>query len=196
MTLYGYARISTEHQSLSSQMKALRDYGCKSIISEKKSGKNKDDRKEFLNLIEDLNSGDILVVTKLDRFARSTKDALEVIEVLEKKEIGLVVLNMGGSTLDTTTSIGKLMLIMLTGIAEFELSLMKERQREGIAEAKKRGVYNGRPIKYSNKNPKLIHAMELYNRRNSTKMTVKDIVNITGISRTTLYKKIKEMEKE
>lgn len=187
----GYARTSTQNQNLAGQLQALKEYGCDRIVTEQKSGKNTKDRPVFTKLIAELNPGDILIVTKLDRMARSTRDALKIVEELEKNGVELVVLNMGGSKLDTTEPIGKLLLIMLSGIAEFELSLSKERQREGIAEAKKAGKYRGKPVKYGENNPKLLHALELFRQRHNNGLTVKEIAHITGISRTTIYNNIK-----
>ncbi len=143
-------------------------------------------------LLDKVVKDDVIVITKLDRFARSTRDALNIIETLNQKRVGLVVLNMGGDTLDTTTPIGKLMVTVLSGIAEFELGLNKERQAEGIAEAKKRGVYKGRPKKFTDKNKSLLHAVQLFEERNQNGMTVQEICDITKVGRSTLYKFIKE----
>ncbi|MCU5086362.1 recombinase family protein [Bacillus cereus] len=87
-----------------------------------------------------MQEGDVIVVTKLDRFARSTKAALNTIEYLNGKGASLIVLNMGGDKVDTSTAIGKLMITVLSGIAEFEADMIKERQLEGIEEARQRGV--------------------------------------------------------
>jgi DNA invertase Pin-like site-specific DNA recombinase len=93
--------------------------------------------------------GDTIVVTKLDRFARITKDALNTIEYIKSKRVSLIVLNMGGDKIDTGTAKGKLMITVLSGITEFEADMIKERHLEGIVEAKQRGVYKGRPKKYT-----------------------------------------------
>ena len=158
------------------------------IYKEKVSGRKKDNREEFNKLLETVEEGDTVVVTKLDRFARSTKDALSTIEWLNKKDISLVVLNMGGDKVDTSTAIGKLMITVLSGIAEFEADMIKERQLEGIELAKQRGVYKGRPHKYTDKHKGLQHALELFRNRNTNKMTVNEIADITKISRATLYR--------
>ncbi|RZT23133.1 recombinase family protein [Fictibacillus sp. BK138] len=189
---YGYARVSSSGQDLTAQLKVLEEHGCSKIYKEKVSGKNKEDRTEFLSLLSTVREGDSIVVSKLDRYARSTKDALTIIEELEDKGVSLVVLNMGGDKLDTSTSMGKLMVTMLSGIAEFELSLIKERQREGIALAKQRGVYKGRPPKYTERNKGLQHAFELYDNRNNNGKTVKEICTITGISKATFHRKLRD----
>lgn len=190
--IYGYGRVSSLGQNLGSQLKQLEEFGCDKIFKEKISGRKKDNREEFQKLLELVREGDTIVVTKLDRFARSTKDALNTIEYLNDKSVGLIVLNMGGDKVDTTTAIGKLMIVVLSGIAEFEADLNKERQTEGIALAKERGVYKGKPKKYTDKHKGLQYALKLFNEREENKMTVDEISEITKISRATIYRAIKE----
>lgn len=193
---YGYARVSSAGQNLSAQVKQLQEAGCDTIFKEKVSGRKKEDREQFNLLLEKIQEGDTIVVTKLDRFARSTKDALNTIEYLNSKGVALIVLNMGGDKIDTSTAIGKLMITVLSGIAEFEADMIKERQLEGIEEAKKRGVYKGRPKKYTKNNRGLQYALELFNNRATNKMTVKEIEEITKISRATLYRAVREQESD
>lgn len=188
---YGYGRVSGLHQNLSAQLKQLEDYNCDYIFKEKISGRRKENRSEFNKLLERVTKNDTIVVTKLDRFARSTKDALSTIELLNEKGVGLVVLNMGGDKIDTTTAIGKLMVTVLSGIAEFEADMIKERQMEGIALAKERGVYRGKPKKYTENHKGLQYALKLMAERDSNKMTTNEICEITKISRATLYRAIK-----
>ncbi|WP_057763323.1 recombinase family protein [Cytobacillus praedii] len=195
---FGYGRVSSAGQNLTAQINQLQEAGCETIFKEKVSGRRKEDRKQFNLLLETVQEGDTIVVTKLDRFARSTKDALNTIEYLNSKGVYLIVLNMGGDKIDTGTAIGKLMITVLSGIAEFEADMIKERQLEGIEDAKKRGVYKGRPKKYTEKNPKLQHALDLFNHRNrkdAKTKTVKEIEAITGISRATLYRVARELKK-
>jgi DNA invertase Pin-like site-specific DNA recombinase len=191
---YGYSRVSSVGQNLDVQISKLQECGCDKIFKEKISGRNKDNRPEFKKLLETIKEGDTVVVTKLDRMARSTKDALEVIDLLNEKNVSLVVLNMGGSELDTSTAIGKLMVTVLSGIAEFEADMIKERQLEGIQLAKQRGVYKGRPKKYTEKHAGLQHAIELFNKRDENKKTVDEICTITKVSRATLYRALREEE--
>jgi len=178
-------------QNLDAQINQLNDVKCEKIFREKVSGRQKEGRQQLQILLETVKEGDSIVVTKLDRFARSTKDALNTIEELNKKGVALIVLNMGGDRLDTSTPIGKLMITVLAGIAEFEADMIRERQLEGIQEAKRRGVYKGRPKKYTEKNPSLNHAIELFNERTINKKTVKEIEEITKISRATIYREVK-----
>lgn len=191
---YGYARVSSAGQNLDAQINQLNDVKCEKIFREKVSGRQKEGRQQLQILLETVKEGDSIVVTKLDRFARSTKDALNTIEELNKKGVALIVLNMGGDRLDTSTPIGKLMITVLAGIAEFEADMIRERQLEGIQEAKRRGVYKGRPKKYTEKNPSLNHAIELFNERTINKKTVKEIEEITKISRATIYREIKKQK--
>lgn len=190
VTMYGYGRVSSKGQNLSAQLKQLLDYGCneKNIFKEKVSGRNKGNRDEFNRLLEIVVDGDVIVVSKLDRFARSTKDALNTIELLQDKGVGLVVLNVSGEKLDTTTPTGKLMVTILSAVAEFEADIGRERQLEGIAEAKDRGIYKGRPATYTDKHKGLVHALELFHDRDTNRMTVNEIAEITKISRATIYR--------
>ncbi|ACM11770.1 recombinase family protein [Bacillus paranthracis] len=114
-----------------------------------------------------------MTVTKLDRFARSTKDALNTIEYLNCKGVPLIVLNMDEDKIDTSTAIGKLMITVLYGIAEFEADMIKERQLEGIEEVKRRCVYKGRLKKHTENHRGLQYALELFHNRASNKLTVK-----------------------
>lgn len=188
--IYGYSRVSSKQQNLEIQISQLKQYGCDKIFKEKISGRALDNREQFNKLLETVTEDDTVVVTKFDRFARSTKDALNTIELLNQKGVALVVLNMGGNELDTSTSIGKLMITMLSGIAEFEADMIRERQLEGIQLAKRRGVYKGRPRKYTEHHRGLEHALELFSKREQNKMTVVEICQITQISRATLYRNV------
>lgn len=194
MTKYGYARVSSIGQNLTAQINQLTEVGCATIYKEKVSGRKKENREQFNLLLDLIEEGDTIVVTKLDRFARSTKDALNTIEVLDSKGVSLIVLNMGGDKVDTGTAIGKLMITVLSGIAEFEADMIRERQTEGIAEAKSRGVYKGRPHTYTDKHKGLQHALELFNDRSNNGYTVKEIAEITKISKATIYRAVREQE--
>ncbi|WP_336882276.1 recombinase family protein [Priestia koreensis] len=192
MTKYGYARVSSLQQDLTTQLNQLSANGCDIVFKEKVSGRNKDKRSEFKLLLDKVQEGDIIVVTKLDRFARSTPDALNTIDFLNQKGVSLVVLNMGGDKVDTSTAIGKLMITVLSGIAEFEADMIRERQLEGIALAKERNVYKGKPKKYTERHKGLQHALDLFRNRDTNKMTVKQIEEITKISRATLYRAVRD----
>ncbi len=139
--LVGYARVSTTDQSLDVQHDALKAAGCEKVFSEKRSGTNTA-RDQLQACMEFVREGDVLLVTRLDRFARSSVDLHNLVRSLETKGVGFRCVEQAG--VDTTTSSGKLMLSMLGAVAEFETAIRKERQQEGIEKAKAAGVYKGR----------------------------------------------------
>lgn len=141
-TLVGYARVSTGLQSLEVQQQALLDAGCAKIFAEKRSGTSTTDRIELENALSWVREGDTLVVTRLDRLARSAVDLHAIVAKLAVKGVQFRCLQQGA--IDTTSSTGKLLLGVLASIAEFETDIRKERQREGIEAAKLKGVYKGR----------------------------------------------------
>ncbi|MEP4247678.1 recombinase family protein [Tateyamaria sp.] len=141
--LIGYARTSTLDQKagLEAQQRDLEAQGCDRIFVEQVSSVDVKERQELARALDHIRSGDTLVVTKLDRLARSSQHLLEILEALTSKGAALRILNMG---IDTGTPTGKLMLTIMGGVAEFEREIMLERQREGIAKAKAAGKYKGR----------------------------------------------------
>jgi DNA invertase Pin-like site-specific DNA recombinase len=144
MTTYGYARVSTNGQDLSAQDAELRAAGCAKVFKEKASGA-KSDRPELAKAIGRLEEGDVLVVTRLDRLARSTRDLLNVIAAIADRGAGFK--SLKDAWADTTTAHGRLMLTVLGGLAEFERELIRARTGEGRKRAKDRGVKFGRPRK-------------------------------------------------
>ena len=152
MATFGYARVSTTGQSLETQREQLQKVGVERIFEEKVSGATRN-RPELNQMLDYTREGDTVIITKLDRLARSTKDLLEIVEQLQAKGVTFRVLN---SDLDTSTPNGKLMLTMLGAIAEFERALMLERQAEGIAKAKQKGKYKGRKPTARNKTKEVL----------------------------------------
>jgi len=142
MTTIGYARVSTLDQNLSLQQAALKAAGCTVIRSEKRSGTSTEARVELRTVMDFLQAGDVLMVTRIDRLARSIGDLQDIVRALHKKGVALKATEQ---PIDTTTAAGKAFLDMLGVFAEFETNLRKERQLEGIAAAKAKGVYKGRP---------------------------------------------------
>lgn len=142
--LIGYARTSTTEQAagFEAQKRDLQAAGCEKVFAEQVSSIA--ERQELARAIEFAREGDTLIVTKLDRLARSVGKAWEIIETLTDKGVGLRILSLGGETVDTTSATGRLILTMFAGFAQFEREMMLERQREGIAKAKAEGVYKGR----------------------------------------------------
>ncbi|MES1046750.1 recombinase family protein [Heyndrickxia oleronia] len=175
---YGYARVSTVNQDLESQITALENEGCEKIFSEKFTG-TKADRPQFKELLSILEAGDTLVITKLDRFARSTGDAIETIKDLFKRGVRVHVLNMG-IVEDTPT--GRLIFNIMSSFAEFERDMIVERTQEGKAIAKQRDDFReGRPNKYTKK--QLEHALMLLENH-----SYKEVEETTGISKSTLIR--------
>lgn len=140
--LIGYARVSSSGQSLDIQMEALRAAGCEKVFAEKMSGKSAKDRQQLHDALDFVREGDMLIVTRLDRLARSVSDLHQIIEKLSAKGVGFRCLNQSG--VDTDSSTGKLMLAILGAVAQFENDIRRERQMEGIEKAKAAGKYVGR----------------------------------------------------
>src|SRR5271166_6179752 len=139
--LYGYARVSTTDQDLAIQEAALKAVGCQVVSSEKVSGTSTVGRAELATLLQFIRKGDTLVVTRIDRLARSIGDLQDIVRTLKAKG---ATLRATEQPIDTSTAAGKAFLDMLGVFAEFETNLRRERQMEGIAKAKAAGVYKGR----------------------------------------------------
>src|SRR6516225_11469099 len=141
MAVYGYARDSTDDQTLAAQDAQLHVASCAKVYSEKVSGA-KTDRAELAKLLKRLEPGDVLMVTRLDRLARSTRDLLNILHQLGERQVGFK--SLADAWADTTTPHGRLLVTMLAGIAEFERELIRARTGEGRTRAKARGVRFGR----------------------------------------------------
>lgn len=141
--IYGYARVSTDGQTLEAQLEALRQAGAAKVFQEKASGARAD-RPQLAKLLASLNAGDVVLVTRLDRLARSTRDLLNALDTIAKAGAGFR--SLADAWADTTTAHGRLMLTILGGLAEFERELIKARTTEGRSRAKARGVRMGRPL--------------------------------------------------
>ncbi len=141
MHIYGYARVSTTDQDLTTQVEKLKAAGCVIVRTEKVSGTSMANRDELALVLSLLAKGDILMVTKVDRLARSIGDLQEIVKAIKTKG---AFLRATDQPIDTSNAAGKAFLDMLGVFAEFETNLRKERQLEGIAKAKAAGVYRGR----------------------------------------------------
>ena len=176
----GYARVSTSDQSPELQLDALRRAGCEKIFTEKTSGA-RDDRPELARILEDvLRAGDVLVVWKLDRLARSLKKLIATAEELERQKIGLVSLT---ESIDTTTPGGMLTFHVFGAIAQFERALIRERTTAGLIEARRQGRKGGRPP--------AMHAGDVTAARammQEGSLPVRDIAKRMGVSVATLYR--------
>src|SRR5262249_53768602 len=138
--IFGYARVSTTEQNLDNQLAALKEAGCAKIYNEKVTGA-KIDRAELQKLMKKLQAGDVLMVTRLDRLARSTRDLLNILHDLGERQIGFK--SLAEPMIDTTSAHGKLVFSVLASISEFERSLIRARTDEGRKRAKERGVRFG-----------------------------------------------------
>jgi DNA invertase Pin-like site-specific DNA recombinase len=179
MAIYGYARVSTDGQTLATQQAALTAAGCVKVYAEKVSGVVTD-RKALGKAIASLQEGDTLIVTRLDRLARSTRDLLNVLDAIAKKGAGFK--SLADTWANTTTPHGRLMLTVLGGLAEFERELIKSRTGEGRVRAKARGVHMGRPSKLSP------HQRQEAIARRQNGDSLIDIARTYGVSHTTIIR--------
>jgi len=184
MAKIGYARVSSSGQSLEVQIAKLTAYGCLAtpddiIFQEKKSGTSTSDRSEWKSCNKHLRSGDTLVITKLDRLARSTLDLTNIADDLSKRNIELVVLDQN---IDTSTPTGKLLFNMLASIAEFENAIRKERQLDGVQKAKDNGVVFGAKAKLTDEQ------VELLRSKRAAGVLIKDLINEFKISKASIYR--------
>lgn len=180
--LIGYARVSTDDQNLDLQHDELKKAGCGKIFDDKITG-SKIDRPGIDAAIDYARDGDVIVVWRLDRLSRSLKDLIQVVSDLESKGIGLKSIH---ESIDTTSSSGKLIFHIFGALAEFERNLIRERTHAGLKAARARGKMGGRPKKLTPEKAKLVQ--DLYNDRTRS---IKQICDLVGISKPTLYKYIK-----
>lgn len=143
--LVGYARVSTTGQSLDVQLGELARHGCERIFEDKATGTNRE-RAGLIEMMGFVREGDTIVVSRLDRFARSLSDLFELLDQAAGKGVAFQCIHQN---IDTSSSTGKLTLAILGAVAEFENDLRRERQREGIAKAKANGIYKGRKARVS-----------------------------------------------
>jgi DNA invertase Pin-like site-specific DNA recombinase len=176
--IYGYARVSTDGQSVAAQVTALRKHGAGKVFREVASGA-KTDRAQLRRLLDQLDADDVLMVTRLDRLARSTRDLLNTVAAITAKEAGLR--SLGDAWADTTTPHGRLMLTVLGGLAAFERDLIRARTGEGRARAKERGVKLGRKPKLTEHQKR-----EAIRRRDELGETVREIARSYNVSHSTI----------
>ena len=185
MALYGYARVSTNDQDFTLQEQALRAAGCEVIRAEKVTGTSRTDRTELQVLLDFLRPGDTLVVTRIDRLARSIKDLQDIVYTLKEQGVTLKAIEQ---PIDTRSAAGKAFLDMLGVFAEFETNLRRERQIEGIAAAKSRGVYRGRKPS--------VDTAEIQRLRLEDKLGATEIARRLGVGRATVYRALANREQQ
>jgi len=177
----GYARVSTEEQNLYRQIDILEQFGCGRIYEEKVSGVTKN-RPELNKMLDQIRTGDVIIISDLTRLSRSVKDLFSLVEQIEEK--GANIKSIKESWVDTTTAQGKLMFTIFAGISQFERDLISQRTIEGLNAARARGKKGGRP-KTNEKEIKL--AVKMYNSKN---YSISEITKATSVSKTTLYRYI------
>lgn len=182
--LIGYARVSTEEQNLDRQIDALVDAGVdkRNIYKEKLTG-TKTDRPELNKMLSELQDGDTIIISELTRLSRTTKDLFKLVEIIESK--GANIKSLKENWIDTTTPQGKLLFTIFAGISQFERDLISQRTKEGLSSARARGRKGGRPFK-DKKDVEL--ALRMYDSR---EYTTAEITKASGVSRTSLYRYIK-----
>ena len=185
--LIGYARTSTLEQrtGLEAQQRDLKEYGCEKLFTEQVSSVA--EREQLEAALSGLRAGDKLVVSKLDRLARSVQHLGQIIERINSAGASLVILDMGGTAVDTSNVTGKLILNVMSSVSQFEREMMLERQREGIAKAKAEGKYKGRKPTARAKTDMVKLAL-------ANGVSKPQICKDLGISRTSLYRIIGELK--
>lgn len=178
----GYARVSTQDQSLDMQIDALEKYGVDKVFEEKQSGKSMK-REQLEEMLGYVREGDTIVVFKLDRISRSTKDLIQLMEQFEAKGIHFVSIH---DNIDTSSAMGRFFFRMLASIAELERDIISERTKEGLTAARARGRKGGRPKK---DDKKIQMALKMYA---SKDYSLQEIKSATGVSPTSLYRYLKK----
>lgn len=185
MALIGYARVSTRDQHPEAQTDALAAAGCERILTDKASGKLAR-RPQLDAALAYLRSGDVLVITKLDRLGRSVRNLIDLAETLDGRGVGLRVLDQG---IDTTTPAGRMFFHVLAALAEFEASLISERTLDGLEAARARGRKGGRKPKLSERQVAMVRQMHA-----SGEHTVSAIAETFNVTRPTIYRVLESCE--
>lgn len=177
----GYIRVSTEEQNTIRQEVIMKELGVDEVYIDKASGKNTD-RPKLKEMLEYVRKGDIVIVESISRFARNTKDLLELVEILNQKEVVFI---SKKESIDTNTPTGKFMLTVFGAVAELEREYILSRQREGIEIAKKQGKYKGRKAINCDKYE------YIFKEYKENKITAKEAMKMTGLKKSTFYRKVR-----
>ncbi|PWL74624.1 MAG: resolvase [Prevotellaceae bacterium] len=184
--VFGYVRVSTKNQNTDRQVEALKKYGVDKLIIEKVSGKNLN-RPDLMNMIGGLREGDTVVVLSFDRFARNTKDLLNLVDSIEKKGAYFKSLQEG---LDTSGDMGRFIMTILGAVGELERKSILERQRQGIEIAKREGRFKGRRRK------EIDDFEKVYQQWQDGKVSSEQAAKLLDISRSTFYRRKAEYEED
>lgn len=187
----GYARVSTNGQELQTQIETLKDEGCEKIYTEKVTGTSTAQREQLKEMLEHVRAGDTVIVTKIDRLARSIIDLNKIVKEITEKGAGIRFIseNIEFKPQGQGNSIQALLFNVLGSFAQFERDLIVERTTEGRERAKREGKHMGRP---SRPKKDIERALALYFDRENNGMSVKDIVKLTGVPRSTIYHKARQ----
>lgn len=177
--IFGYTRVSKTEQNLDRQLDQLQAEGCDKIFKDKITGM-KMDRPELNKMLEQLRTGDTVIVTELSRFGRSTKDLLTLSDMLNSKGVNFK--SLKESWADTTTPQGRMLFVIFAGISQFERDLISQRTKEGLSSARARGRKGGHPLKDK---AAVTLALKMYDSKN---YSVSEICKATGVSKATLYR--------
>lgn len=180
--IIGYARVSTQDQNLQSQVDQLEKYGCERVFQEKITTRKRE-RPQLEEMLKMIRKGDTIVVCKLDRISRSTKHLIELSEHFENEGVQFVSIQ---DNMDTSSSIGRFFFRVMASISELERDIISERTRSGLESARKRGRNGGRPPVQGKK---IEIALKMYH---SKEYSIREIVDTTGVSQATLYRRIKK----
>lgn len=181
----GYVRVSTEEQNTARQEIMLRELGVDELFVDRASGKNAD-RPELNRMMNFVRRGDTVIVESISRFARNTRDLLDLVERLTEKQVEFV---SRKEAIDTTTPTGKFMLTVFAAVAELEREYILQRQREGIAIAKQQGKYRGRPSKAYPDFERIAARWQ------KGEITAVQAMNLLGMSKTRFYERVKRLKK-
>lgn len=190
MRKIGYIRVSSENQNLDRQFHQLNEIGMDLIFQEKVSGATTN-RKKLQDMLSELKEGDTIYITDLTRITRSTQDLFSLINQIREKKAFLISLKDTWLDLSVDNPYSQFLITIMAGVNQLERDLIKMRQQEGIEIAKREGKYKGRLKKYHENHAGMNHALKLYN---EGEMTVKQICEITNISKAALYRKLKELK--
>ncbi|KRN04632.1 recombinase family protein [Holzapfeliella floricola] len=198
MSKIGYARVSSPSQNLDRQIQELTNVKVDKIFQEKISGKNVD-RPQLIQLLNTILVNDEVVVCSLDRIGRNSSDIKNIMQQIQQKGATVTILNMpsfrGIENRNLRELLNSLIIDLFSYVAESEREMMLERQRQGIEIAKRKGVYKGRKIKFTPESKELTNAIRMYNERKQNKLTVQQIAVSNGMSKVTLYRKLKAEKK-
>jgi len=183
----GYVRVSSSEQNTARQDVLMAELGVERVFTDKASGKSKDERAELMAMLEFVRSGDTVIVESISRFARNTRDLLSIVDLLKCKGVSFI---SKKEAIDTNTPAGEFMLTVFGALAQLEREFMLDRQREGIAEAKKAGKYKGRiPVAVDERK-----FADVYRLWRDGELTAVRAMEIVALKRSTFYRRVKEYE--